>query len=88
MGLDDYRQTGEDTQKQTHVTMANPDHPDTSPSQDDEDAARQHFRAAKSVQDSRFDRVQLVGDFLVAFEAEHIQGEEEALEEFFEIITE
>jgi hypothetical protein len=82
MSLDDYIDQDESQQKQTHITMANPDHPDVEPNYTSEDEMREHFQAANAVQDSRIDRRQIVGDFLVAVD-ESLHGEnEDAVEEF------
>ena len=84
MGFDDFVNEGNSQQKQTHITMANPDHPDVEPTYTTEDDMREHFRAANAIQDSRINRRQLVGDFLVAVDEELHGDNENAVEEFFQ----
>ena len=88
MGIREYIDQDESQQKQTHITMANPDHPDTTASYADDETVRRHFQAANAIQDSGINRKQIVGDFLVAVD-EYVHGDnEEALEEFFLALTE
>jgi len=88
MTLDDYMSEGESQQKQTHITLANPDHPEATGNYASDDVMRDHFRAANAVQDSRVNRKQIVGDFLVALDSE-LHGEEDgAIEVFLDELTE
>ncbi|EGQ44168.1 MAG: hypothetical protein J07AB43_02270 [Candidatus Nanosalina sp. J07AB43] len=82
MGLEEYRDSSQSVQKQTHITMANPDHPDNEPTYASEEVMRNHFQAANAVQDSQVNRRQIVGDFLVAVERELHNEESEAVREF------
>jgi len=88
MGLDDYVNQGESQQKQTHITLANPDHPEASGSYADDDTMRRHFRAANSVQDSPINRKMIVGDFLVALDEDLHEEDSDALVEFLESLIE
>jgi hypothetical protein len=87
MGLEDYSAGGDGQQKQTHITFGNPDHPDMDPNYADEEAVRNHFRAANAIQDSSVDRKLIVGDFLVAVQQAVDNDDDEALTEFFESLT-
>ena len=87
MGIDTYLDQDESVQKQTHITMANPNHPDTTASYADDETIHAHFQAAKSIQSSGINRKQIVGDFLVAVNAAVNGGNPEALDEFFEELT-
>jgi len=73
MKLDEYKNTGDSAQQQTHVTFDNPDHPDVDVGDEqDQERARQWYKAAKSIQNSSIDRQALVGDILVAIEADRV----------------
>ena len=87
MGLDDYVNQGESQQKQTHITLANPDHPEASGSYADDDTMRRHFRAANSVQDSPINRKMIVGDFLVALDEDLHEEDSDAFVEFLESLV-
>lgn len=87
-GLDEYSTEGEGQQKQTHITLSNPDHPDSSSDYADHETMQEHFRAAQAIKNSSINRKMLVGDFLVAIEKEVVQGEEEAIEEFLQTLSE
>ena len=87
-GLDDYIGDGENQQKQTHITLTNPDHPESETDDDEEDKMREHFRAAKSLKNARINRNKIVGDFLVAVDKKVVQDEEGAIEEFLETLLE
>lgn len=86
-GLDDYIGDGENQQKQTHITLSNPDHPESEGGYAEEERMREHFRAAKSLKNTRIDRKKIVGDFLVAVDEEVVQDEEGAIEEFLEAFS-
>lgn len=88
MGLEEYRDQGEQQQKQTHITMANPDHPDNEPTYTTEGEMREHFQAANVIQDSQINRRQIVGDFLVAVQNELHGEDEDAVQEFLESLQE
>lgn len=88
MGLDDYINQGQSQQKQTHITLANPDHPESSGSYADDDTMRRHFRAANSIQDSPINRKQIVGDFLVALDEQLHEDGSNSLEEFLALLAE
>ncbi|WP_435183020.1 hypothetical protein [Halobellus sp. EA9] len=83
-GLDDYIGDGENQQKQTHITLSNPDHPESEAGYAEEERMKKHFRAAKSLKNSPIDRKKIVGDFLVAVDKEVVQNKEGAIEEFLE----
>lgn len=84
MPLDDYTSGRSGAQqKQTHITIENPDHEDTTVEEDMEDVVRQHFEAANAVKASQVDRTLLTGDFMVAL-AEYVDnGSQYGLYEFF-----
>jgi hypothetical protein len=84
MSLDDYIDSADVQQQQTHITFPNPDHPEASGSHAPDEDMRQHFRAAKAMQDSRVNRKAIVGDFLAALDEAVHNDEDEELEEFFE----
>jgi hypothetical protein len=86
-GFDDYRD-GEGQQKQTHITMSNPDHPESTADYADSDVMEEHFRAAKALKNSPINRKKIVGDFLVAVEKEVVEGNEGAIEEFLQTFSE
>lgn len=86
-GLDDYTNDGQGKQKQTHITLYNPDHPDSRGDYAEEERMREHYRAAKSLKDSPVNRKKIVGDFLVAVEKQVVQNEEDTIEEFLEDLS-
>lgn len=83
-GLEDYTDDGQGQQKQTHITLYNPDHPESEGGYAEEERMRKHFRAAMSLKNSRIDRKKISGDFLVVVEKEVVENEEDAIEEFLE----
>jgi hypothetical protein len=88
MGIDEYLNEGDSVQKQTHVTFANPDHPDTSVTYADDAKVREHFQAANALQDSPINRKLITGDFIAAVNEDLGSDGNEALEAFFEELTE
>jgi hypothetical protein len=84
---DDYLDSEENQQKQTHITFSNPDHPETSVDYAADERLEAHFQAAKSLKESSVNRKLLVGDFLVAVENEVVQGEDGAIEDFLESVV-
>lgn len=74
MKLNDYKETGGNVQKQTHVTFDNPSHPDVEVEGYETKKAQKWFQAAKELQSSEIDRCALVGDFLVAVNDGDIEG--------------
>ena len=86
-GLDDYTDDGQSQQKQTHITFSNPEHPDSNVDYAGKEEMKEHFRAAKSLNNSPVNRKKIVGDFLVAVEREVVQNEEDAIEEFLEAFS-
>ncbi len=88
MGIEEYTSKGSTgTQKSTHIALPNPKHPDSEVDYVDEKLAAEYFRAALSLKNSEINRKQLIGDFLVAVNREHVQEEEGALEEFLEKLS-
>ena len=87
-GLDDYIGDGEDQQKQTRITLSNPEHPDSSTDYAGREEMKEPFQAAKSLKNTRTNRNKIVGDFLVAVDKKVVQDEEGAIEEFLETILE
>lgn len=86
--FDEYTDDGEGQQKQTHITMSNPDHPDSTADYADEDTIKERFEAAKALKNSPINRKKIVGDFLVAVEKEVVRSEEGAIEEFLQAFSE
>ena len=84
MPLDDYTSGRSGAQqKQTHITIENPDHEDTTVDDDMADLVGDHFEAANTVKASQVDRTLLTGDFMVAL-AEYVDNDHEiGLYEFF-----
>ena len=82
MAFDDYIEDDSSQQKQTHITMSNPDHPDTSVGYADEDTVREHFKAANAIQNSPINRNLIVGEFLVALSEAHEQDSLDPLDDF------
>lgn len=82
MGIDDYLSQDETQQKETHITLSNPEHPETSASYADEETIREHFDAAITIQNSAVDRTMVTGEFLVALEKFMEDEDPEHLREF------
>ena len=87
-GIDDYTDAAEGQQKQTHITMSNPDHPGSTADYADDATMKEHFQAAKSLKNSSINRKKIVGDFLVAVEKEAVRKEEGAIEDFLQAFSE
>jgi len=82
MGIDDYLSQDATKQKETHITLSNPEHPENNVSYADDNTVRKHFDAAIAVQNSPVDRTMVVGEFLAALD-EYMEDEDpEHLREF------
>lgn len=88
MSLDDYLEQSGTEQKETHITMSNPDHPDNTASYADHKVMKKHFDAAIAIQNSSIDRKMIVGEFLSAVEMDLGTDSNENLVEFFNELTE
>lgn len=92
MGVDDFSEdstTNEDTgPKTTYYQFQNPDHPGTKDSFNNPEKAREHYDAARSIQEELgTDRHHLVGEFLSAVDEMNRTGDEEQLHDFIETLT-
>jgi len=88
MGIGDFGQGSSSTgTKTTYYQFENPSHEDSKDHEDPQEAER-HFRAAKYIQERLGpDRHRLVGEFLWAVMQFEENGEEEALQNVVEQVT-
>jgi hypothetical protein len=88
MGIDSFSTEDSSQQKQTHISFGNPDHPDVSATYADEEAQKRHFEAATGLQNTEVNRKLIAGEFLHAVHQEATGQNPNAIEEFFEELTE
>lgn len=74
-------------QQRTNIEFENPDHPDQSPAYTSMESAKSYFNAAVAAKDWPSDRKVLIGEFLLAVQDLHVNGDSDRLVQFMEKLT-